>query len=144
MDGIISAMATNQAILTADELLAMGDIGRCELIERELVRMSPGKFEHGVVASRIDRLIGDYAKRHKLGLTTGACMCAGRAEDESNCEDESNGVYPFELSSPGQAARWTRACACVTRRSFYFAATSQNPVRPMQRLRASQSFISAA
>lgn len=65
-------METNQATMTAEELLALGDMGRCELIEGELVRMSPGGFEHGTVASRIDRLIGDYVERHQLGLTTAA------------------------------------------------------------------------
>jgi Uma2 family endonuclease len=39
--------------ITADELFAMGDIGRCELIHGELVMMSPAGAEHGVVALRL-------------------------------------------------------------------------------------------
>lgn len=58
--------------MTADELLAMGDVGRCELIEGELVHMSPGGFEHGTVAMRIGWVLSEYVDRHRLGVTTAA------------------------------------------------------------------------
>jgi Uma2 family endonuclease len=64
--------STSTKLITADELLAMGDIGRCELIYGELVMMSPAGFTHGEVVSRIDRLIGNFVTENDLGVTLGA------------------------------------------------------------------------
>jgi Uma2 family endonuclease len=64
--------STSTKLITADELLAMGDIGRCELIYGELVMMSPAGFTHGEVASRIGRLIGNFVEDNDLGVTLGA------------------------------------------------------------------------
>ncbi|MBI4578884.1 MAG: Uma2 family endonuclease [Planctomycetes bacterium] len=50
----------------------MGDIGRCELIQGELLRMSPGGFEHGTVAMEIGSYLADHVRRHKLGIVTAA------------------------------------------------------------------------
>ena len=65
-------MTTTTKLITADELLAMGDIGRCELIYGELVMMSPAAPEHGVVAMRIGRYIGNFVEEHDLGLVFAA------------------------------------------------------------------------
>lgn len=59
-------------LLTADELLAMGDIGRCELLYGELVMMSPAGAEHGVVAMRIGRFISEFVDQQHLGQAFGA------------------------------------------------------------------------
>jgi Uma2 family endonuclease len=59
-------------LVTADELLAMGDIGRCELIYGELVMMSPAGAEHGVVAGRIFRFVATFVEEQELGLTFAA------------------------------------------------------------------------
>ena len=61
-------VATTTKPITADELLKMGDIGRCELIYGELVMMSPAGLEHGMVASRINRLMGEFVDAHDLGI----------------------------------------------------------------------------
>jgi Uma2 family endonuclease len=58
--------------VTADELLAMGDIGRCELIYGELIMMSPAGAEHGVVAVRIGRFVTDFVEAHELGFVFAA------------------------------------------------------------------------
>jgi Uma2 family endonuclease len=58
--------------ITADDLLAMGDIGRCELIYGELVMMSPAGVEHGVVVGRLFRYIFDFVEQHDLGVTCAA------------------------------------------------------------------------
>ncbi len=63
-------METNHAIMTADELLAMGDIGRCELVRGELVRMSLNTFEHGAVAAQIGWRLDGHAQRNQLGIVT--------------------------------------------------------------------------
>jgi Uma2 family endonuclease len=49
------ATATQSTLMTAEELLLLpGDV-RCELVEGELVEMSPAGGEHGDVAHRITR-----------------------------------------------------------------------------------------
>ena len=53
--------------VTADELLTMGDVGRCELIFGEMVMMSPAGAEHGVVALRVGRYLSEFVERHRLG-----------------------------------------------------------------------------
>jgi Uma2 family endonuclease len=58
--------------ITADELLAMGDIGRCELIYGELVMMSPAGFEHGEIALRMGRLLANFVEENDLGLILAA------------------------------------------------------------------------
>jgi len=60
-------------LLTADDLLAMGDrAGRVELVYGRLVEMPPTGWEHGVRASKADRLIGNHVDAHQLGATFGA------------------------------------------------------------------------
>src|SRR3954462_13130997 len=58
--------------MTAEELLARGDIGRCELIYGELVMMSPAGAEHGVVAMRFGRYLGQFVEDHDLGVVLAA------------------------------------------------------------------------
>lgn len=64
--------ATIQKLITAEELRAMGDIGRCELIFGELVMISPAGVGHGVVALRLGRFLGEFVDRHELGLVLAA------------------------------------------------------------------------
>jgi len=66
----MSAIATK--LVTADELLKMGDIGRCELIYGELVMMSPAGFGHGEIASRIAMFLGNFVEEHDLGVVLAA------------------------------------------------------------------------
>jgi Uma2 family endonuclease len=68
----VTATAAEPRIITADELLAMGDIGRCELIYGELVMMSPAGLEHGVVAMRF----GSYLLAHVEANDLGICLAA--------------------------------------------------------------------
>lgn len=65
-------MSTTTKPITADELYAMGDIGRCELIYGELVMMSPAGPQHGAVAARIGRILGEFVDDHDLGITFAA------------------------------------------------------------------------
>lgn len=59
-------------IATAEELLAAGDIGPCELVQGELVMMSPAGFEHGVVTQRIAAFLHAYVSARRLGVVTAA------------------------------------------------------------------------
>src|SRR4051812_2747566 len=63
---------TEAKLVTADELLAMGDIGRCELIYGELVMMSPAGLEHGVVAMRFGRYLSTFVEDNGLGVCPAA------------------------------------------------------------------------
>ena len=65
-------MTTATAQITAAELWKMRDIGRCEILYGELIMMSPAGAEHGVVAARIARLLGDFVERHDLGIVLAA------------------------------------------------------------------------
>jgi Uma2 family endonuclease len=58
---------TESPLLTAEELLAMGDIGPSELIEGRLVLMSPTGHPHGLIESRLDRTLGVFVESHQLG-----------------------------------------------------------------------------
>jgi Uma2 family endonuclease len=58
--------------VTADELVAMGDIGRAELVRGEIVMMSPAGFEHGRIAAKLGRVIGTFVDQHQLGVVLAA------------------------------------------------------------------------
>jgi len=59
-------------LVTAEELLRMEYSGRCELIHGELIMMSPAGAEHGVVALRIGRFLGNFVDEAGLGAVFGA------------------------------------------------------------------------
>jgi Uma2 family endonuclease len=61
-------MSTVTKPITADELFAMGNIGRCELLYGELVMMSPAGAEHGVVAVRFCRFLAAFVEDERLGV----------------------------------------------------------------------------
>ena len=58
--------------ISADQLLAMGDIGRCELLYGELVMMSPAGLEHGVVAMRFGSYLLIHVEANDLGICPAA------------------------------------------------------------------------
>ena len=65
-------MATIQHVTTAEQLLAAGDIGRCELVRGELIMMSPAGSEHGWIVMNIGVPLGAFVKKHSLGRVFGA------------------------------------------------------------------------
>lgn len=63
-------MSTSETLkkpITGEELLKMGDIGRCELVRGEIVRMSPAGGRHGELANSIAMLLTVHVKSEKLG-----------------------------------------------------------------------------
>jgi Uma2 family endonuclease len=58
-------------LITGEALLAMGDIGPCELIDGRIVPMVPTGNEHGVVEFNLGRHIGNFVAAHKLGWVSG-------------------------------------------------------------------------
>ncbi len=65
-------MIVKKRLLTVDDVWQMqqlpgGDDAAYELIEGELVPMSPTNWLHGRIASRIARYIGNFAEEHDIG-----------------------------------------------------------------------------
>ncbi len=60
------APQAGEKLITGEELLRMGDIGRAELVRGRIVRMSPTGHPHGFVECNAGYLLGDFVRRHKL------------------------------------------------------------------------------
>lgn len=57
--------------MTAEQFLARsGELGRCELIEGELIQMSPAGGEHGLIGMRLVRRVDRFIADHALGELT--------------------------------------------------------------------------
>jgi Uma2 family endonuclease len=55
-------------LMTADELLEHhAELGRCELIDGELKKMSPAGADHGWITFNLSMLIGQHVAAHTLG-----------------------------------------------------------------------------
>jgi len=70
-------MAVEQKLYTAADLWEMSHLPeyadkRLELVEGEIIEMNPSAGGHGLVVSKIDRLIRVFAEQNQLGETTGA------------------------------------------------------------------------
>ena len=57
--------------VTGEELLAMGDIGPCELVEGEIVKMSPTGEKHGIVEVNLSGELRAFVRERKLGRVSG-------------------------------------------------------------------------
>ena len=54
-------------LVTAEELLAMGDVGPCELIDGRIVRMNPTGRSHAFVESNLSSALTLFVRQRKLG-----------------------------------------------------------------------------
>jgi Uma2 family endonuclease len=64
-------MSTTANVTTAEQLYA-ANLPHCELIEGELVMMSPAGFDHGRFASRIVAALENHVSQLALGIVTTA------------------------------------------------------------------------
>jgi Uma2 family endonuclease len=58
---------SREELFTGDDLLAMGDIGPCELIDGRVVTMTPTGEEHGMIESNLVHDLRAFVRQHKLG-----------------------------------------------------------------------------
>ncbi len=65
-------MTTTEPLITADYLLRTPDLGRCELVRGELIRMTPAGSEHGSIIVNITIPLGAFVSRAGLGRVFGA------------------------------------------------------------------------
>jgi Uma2 family endonuclease len=65
-------MTTIEKLVSAEELFQMPDLGRCELVRGELIRMTPAGFKHGLIVINLSSLLDNFVKSHNLGKITGA------------------------------------------------------------------------
>lgn len=63
---------STKTLLTGEDLLRLGDIGRCELVKGELIPLSPAGGIHGRHTARIVQLLQDFVDEHDLGSVYGA------------------------------------------------------------------------
>jgi Uma2 family endonuclease len=68
--GAPSAMPKARArrrLITGEELLAMGDIGPCELIDGRIVRVNPSGNVHAYLESSLVFALTSFVRQHRLG-----------------------------------------------------------------------------
>src|SRR5690606_6496394 len=58
--------------ITAEELFAMGDIGRCELIDGEVNRMAPAGSGHWDIAMEVGFRVKAHVNANQLGKVSAA------------------------------------------------------------------------
>lgn len=63
----MSTTSTATPVITGEELLAMGDIGPCELVDGRIVPMSPTGGEHGILESDLGFALRYFVQEHNLG-----------------------------------------------------------------------------
>jgi Uma2 family endonuclease len=62
---------TTDRLLTGDDLLAMGDIGPCELVDGRIVPMSPTGGEHGEIEVRLASALAETELLRGEGVLEG-------------------------------------------------------------------------
>lgn len=90
-DGILQMSNVVAKPITANELLKMGDIGRCELIYGELVSLRFADFEQREMTMRIGNILGNFVGEHNLGvvLAAGTGFLVERSPDLVRAPDAS-------------------------------------------------------
>ena len=67
----MSTPATDERLITGEDLARMGDIGRCELVDGRIVRMNPTNPWHGQIEVRIAAALEAFVRPRKLGRVLG-------------------------------------------------------------------------
>ena len=80
-----------------------GTLGSAELVDGEIVELSPGGYTHSLVTTNICRLLGDYARANRLGrvLTNELGIHVQQSPPRSRGADIT--FISFETLPPGEA-----------------------------------------
>ncbi len=65
----MATVASATKLITGEELLAMGDIGPCELIDGRIVPMIPAGGVHGVIEAKLAWRLGGFIEQNQLGFS---------------------------------------------------------------------------
>jgi Uma2 family endonuclease len=65
-------MSSPTTLVTAEQLFRIPNLGRCELINGEIIEMNAAGAEHGVIIIRIGARLDQYVERVGLGIVLGA------------------------------------------------------------------------
>lgn len=99
-------MTTTKTLLTAYDLLAMPDDGkRYELIRGELVEMPPTSHEHGRVATRFGRRIGNFVEEHDLGHDVAADTGVNVERNPDTVRAPDHAFFSYERMAEPPATR---------------------------------------
>jgi Uma2 family endonuclease len=60
-------ISSDDRLITGEELARMGDVGRCELVDGRIVRMSPTSYRHGEIEARIAEALAAFVRPRDLG-----------------------------------------------------------------------------
>lgn len=61
----------NKTAVTGEQFLAMGDMGRVELVNGEIIELMPTGHIHGYIEMLIATLLFNFVREHKLGRVLG-------------------------------------------------------------------------
>jgi Uma2 family endonuclease len=61
-----------KTLLSVEDVLELGDIGRWELVKGELIKMTPAGGIHGELTANMARVLGNFVKPRQLGKVFGA------------------------------------------------------------------------
>lgn len=67
----VMATSVKEKPITGEELLAMGDMGPCELIDGRIVAIHPSGFEHGTIEINLGSELRAFVRQRNLGRVTG-------------------------------------------------------------------------
>jgi len=71
---MVQAIAQTETLLTGDDLLAMGDMGSCELIDGRIVSMSPTGGEHGRLEFYLGTEFTQFVRKRQHGWVMGGAV----------------------------------------------------------------------
>lgn len=66
-ESIIKVSCETTSLLTGEDLFALGDIGRTELVKGEIIRMAPTGYLHGRIELKFGKILDSFVEQHNLG-----------------------------------------------------------------------------
>lgn len=65
-------MSSQTSLITAEQLIRMPNLGRCELIKGAIIEMNAAGAEHGVIIMRLGARLDRHVEDERLGIVLGA------------------------------------------------------------------------